>query len=328
MVAAGPDVRPWCGERRPHSSPFSLELLGALAKTDAEISEQSRLVEIYTMEGLLQVGGGASQGAKDVVIMCGGAMGGVTDQGTPCMSNCGVDGRRRSGRDGGRLPQSRRSEPVLLDTCAAVDLAMRNGAERFVVLGHFGGVAVQAAGTFPHLVAGVITHATQSAGCEEAARMGDTPLLLLHGEQRLDPRAGELDDGARPCRARRGVRTFPNADHLMSEVADEIVEITGEWCGPASTNTQGANGLSPSPSSESRSSCRPASTSQPGGGIAAAQQQHGLLALSAPPLREASPESVGSARFRGRRRSPSSQRTRTHVRFSRSNRAPCATMQA
>ena len=33
--------------------------------------------------------------------------------------------------------------------------------------------------------------------------------------------------------ARRGphgeVRTFPNADHLMSEVADEIAEITGEW---------------------------------------------------------------------------------------------------
>lgn len=32
-----------------------LELLSALAKTDAEISKQSRLVEIYTMEGLLQI---------------------------------------------------------------------------------------------------------------------------------------------------------------------------------------------------------------------------------------------------------------------------------
>jgi hypothetical protein len=32
-----------------------LELLGALAKTNAEISEQRRLVEIYTMGGLLQI---------------------------------------------------------------------------------------------------------------------------------------------------------------------------------------------------------------------------------------------------------------------------------
>ena len=32
-----------------------LELLGALAKTDAEISGQSRLAEIYTVEGLLQI---------------------------------------------------------------------------------------------------------------------------------------------------------------------------------------------------------------------------------------------------------------------------------
>ena len=31
-----------------------LELLGALAKADAEIDEHSRLVEIYTMQGLLQ----------------------------------------------------------------------------------------------------------------------------------------------------------------------------------------------------------------------------------------------------------------------------------
>ena len=58
-----------------------LELLGTLAKADAKISEQSRLVEIYTMEGLLPIWWWGEPGAKDEVIMCGGAMGGVTGPG-------------------------------------------------------------------------------------------------------------------------------------------------------------------------------------------------------------------------------------------------------
>ena len=67
-----------------------LELLGALAKTDAEISEQSRLVEIYTMEGLLQIWWWGEPGAKDVVIMCGGAMGGALYfmRGIACWRGC------------------------------------------------------------------------------------------------------------------------------------------------------------------------------------------------------------------------------------------------
>ena len=108
-------------------------------------------------------------------------MGGVTDQ-APCMSNSLRRWPPKAGLHGGRHAKQEIELPF--STPAQHDLAMRNGAERFVVLGHsFGGaVAVQAAGTFLHLVAGVLTYATQSAGCEEAARMGDTPLLLLHGE--------------------------------------------------------------------------------------------------------------------------------------------------
>lgn len=208
-----------------------LELLGALAKTDAEISDQSRLVEIYTMEGLLQIWWWGEPGAKDVVIMCGGAMGGVTGPGralyVELAASMAAEGRAAMAVDYRKAGDLSRS---LLDTCAAVDLAMRNGAERFVVLGHsFGGaVAVQAAGTFPHLVAGVITYATQSAGCEEAARMGDTPLLLLHGEH--DSILGPENSMMVHALAGHGeVRTFPNTDHLMGEVAEEIAEITAEW---------------------------------------------------------------------------------------------------
>ena len=105
----------------------------------------------------------------------------------------------------------------LLDVCAAADLALRNGAQRFVILGHsFGGaVAIQAAGTFPAATAGVITYATQSAGCEEAGRMGAVPLLLLHGER--DSILGPENSMMVQALAGHGdVRTFPDTDHLLS----------------------------------------------------------------------------------------------------------------
>ncbi|MEM7143289.1 MAG: hypothetical protein AAF548_19895, partial [Actinomycetota bacterium] len=82
--------------------------------------------------------------------------------------------------------------------------------------------------TFTAHTAGVITYATQSAGCEEAARIGDTPLLLLHGER--DSILGPENSMIVQTLAGTGeVRTFPDTDHLMAEAADEIAEITGTW---------------------------------------------------------------------------------------------------
>lgn len=150
--------------------------------------------------------------------MCGGAMGGVTGPGralyVELVASMATEGRAAMAvdyRKAGDLSLS------FLDTCAAADLAMRNGAKRFVGLSHsFGGaVAVQEAGTFPHLVAGVITYATQSGGCEEATRMGDTPLLLLHGEH--DSILGPENSMMVQALAGHGdIRTFPKTDHLMS----------------------------------------------------------------------------------------------------------------
>ena len=56
-------------------------MLGALAKSDAELDETTRLMEIYTMEGLLQIWWFGQPGATDVALMCGGAMGGVLGPG-------------------------------------------------------------------------------------------------------------------------------------------------------------------------------------------------------------------------------------------------------
>jgi pimeloyl-ACP methyl ester carboxylesterase len=206
-------------------------MLGVLAKADGELSETSRVVEIYTMEGLLQIMWHGAPDATDVVLMCGGAMGGMLGPGRSLYLELGLElaaeGRAAMAvgyRKPGDLTRS------LLDTCAAADLALRNGAERFAILGHsFGGaVAIQAASTFAAHTAGVITYATQSAGCEEAARIGDTPLLLLHGER--DSILGPENSMMVQSLAGTGeVRMFPDTDHLMAEAADEIAEITGRW---------------------------------------------------------------------------------------------------
>lgn len=208
-----------------------LELLGALAKSDAELDEATRLVEIYTMEGLLQIWWFGLPGAADVALLCGGAMGGLTGPGHSLYPTLGKqladEGRAAMAIDYRKPGDLAR---CLLDVCAATDLAVRNGAERFVILGHsFGGaVAIQAAGTFPGATAGVITYATQSGGCEEAARMGNVPLLLLHGER--DSILGPENSMMVQALAGHGeVRTFPDADHLLAEVADEIETITIDW---------------------------------------------------------------------------------------------------
>jgi Dienelactone hydrolase family len=208
-----------------------LDLLGVLAKADGELSETSRVVEIYTMEGLLQIWWHGDPAARDVALMCGGAMGGMLGPGRSLYLELGLE-LAAEGRGamaiGYRTPGD--LTRCLLDTCAAADLALRNGAERFAILGHsFGGaVAIQAASTFPAHTAGIVTYATQSAGCEDAALIGSTPLLLLHGER--DSILGPENSVMVQSIAGTGeVRTFPGTDHLMVEAADEIAEITGTW---------------------------------------------------------------------------------------------------
>ena len=62
-------------------------------------------------------------------------------------------------------------EACCLDVAAAVQLAVGTGVERVVAMGHsFGGAVAVAVGVgLPEYIAGVVTFATQSAGCEAPA---------------------------------------------------------------------------------------------------------------------------------------------------------------
>lgn len=208
-----------------------LDMLGALAKSTAELDETSRIVEVYTMDGLLRVWWFGVPGAADVALMCGGAMGGMLGPGDALylylarhLADIGSAAMIVDYRRPGDLVR------CVLDVCAAADLAQRNGAKRFGLLGHsFGGaVVISAAARFPALAAGIITFATQSGGCEQAGQTRGVPLLLLHGER--DRILGPENSLMVQSLAGHGeVRMLADTDHLMAESASEIAEISRTW---------------------------------------------------------------------------------------------------
>jgi pimeloyl-ACP methyl ester carboxylesterase len=118
------------------------------------------------------------------------------------------------------------------DVAAAADLAGRRGARRFVVMGHsFGGaVAIQVGAVLGTHCAGVVTLSTQSAGCEVAAELGDTPLLLVHGtnDEILPPETSAV---VQMLAGHGEVVLLPGSGHLLSEAAGELRERLGTWIG-------------------------------------------------------------------------------------------------
>jgi predicted alpha/beta hydrolase family esterase len=171
------------------TDPTALDALHPLASTEVEVGPALRHREVFTRRGLLTVlthvpsPSFLTQGA---IVACGGAMGGLLGPGRGLYQQLGVRWAERG------VPVLRVGyrEPNNLDLCAhdvacAVELARDAGAERVVVMGHsFGGaVAVRAAVVMTGSVAGVVTFATQSAGCEVAGALAGRPFLLFHGDR-------------------------------------------------------------------------------------------------------------------------------------------------
>jgi len=216
------------------SGPTALEALRSLASTEVEVTSTFRHREVYTSRGLLTVltheprRGAAGDGA---VVACGGALGGVLGPGEALYHRLG----ERWSQRGVRFLRVGYREANNLDQCAhdlacGVELAREAGASRVVVMGHsFGGaVAVRTAVVMPVSVVGVVTFATQSAGCEVAGALAGRPLLLFHGDrdELLPPESSYI---VAAMAGHGEVVLLPGDGHLLAKSDEVIVDRLDEW---------------------------------------------------------------------------------------------------
>jgi predicted alpha/beta hydrolase family esterase len=219
-----------------HRPTTPLESLGVLASQDVMITGQLRHVEMYTMRGLLTLlwhePAEDRVAAPAALVLCGGAMGGLLGPADGLYHRLGVEWARRGVpvlRVSYRVPND--LDACCVDVAAAVQLAVgAGGAERVVVMGHsFGGaVAVRVGVGLPEVVAGVVTFATQSAGCEVAGGLSNRPLLLFHGD-RDEILPFESSEMVRMIAGAGEVVRLPGDGHLLAKSGDAIWERLEQW---------------------------------------------------------------------------------------------------
>lgn len=210
-----------------------LEMLGVIASQQATLSSTLRQVELYTMRGLLSLLWHEPAGiARNVgVVMMGGAMGGTLGPGDGLYHALGQSLAEKD------IPSIRMSyrKPNDLDRCcvdaaAAVQLLVGSGADSVVLMGHsFGGaVAVRVGVGLSEMVGGVVTFATQSAGCEVAGGLQGKPLLMFHGDSDsiLPVEASEV---VRAMAGTGDLHIMEGDDHLLAHSHDEMLTILEPW---------------------------------------------------------------------------------------------------
>ena len=223
--------------------PGPLDLLEALARQEVTLAPGLRHVEVYTMRGLLTVLWHGDPDAPAVVVLGGGAMGGLLGPADGFYHWLGEElGTPGSGfgvlRVGWRKPND--IDRCTLDLLAASDLAARAGALSFVTGGHsFGGaIAVRAAMAMSTWAKGVVTFATQSAGCEEAGAL-TAPLLAFHGDRdEILP----LVSSQAVCALSGGPTELvvcEGAGHLLSEAGELLKERVPAWIAEQCAGTTG-----------------------------------------------------------------------------------------
>ena len=201
-----------------------LELLEALVAEEVEIAPGLSHLEVYTMRGLLTLLWHGDHAARAVVVTCGGGMGSLLGPARALYHWLGNElAPQGIGviRVGYRKPND--LSRCVHDVAAATDLASRSGGRRFVLMGHsFGGaVAVQAGVVLGEHCAGIVTFATQSAGCEFASELAETPLLLFHGtdDEILPPDTSAV---VQMLAGHGDVVLLPGDGHLLNKSVDEI----------------------------------------------------------------------------------------------------------
>ncbi len=239
-TGAAPGPPPGAGSPRPGAAPTDrdeieatspLASLGVLAVQSKTVFDGFDHVELFSPRGLLTLLWHGPRDAHDVVLLCGGALGGLLGPADGLYHDLGVVFAQigiGTIRIGYRRPND--LDACLVDTIATAELAARSGASRFVTVGHsFGGaVAINAAITLSSHAAGVVTLATQSAGCERADLLGDTPLLLLHGDRDeiLPPSSSQM---VRMIAGTGELVIMPGAGHLFTQVDRELRDRLVRW---------------------------------------------------------------------------------------------------
>lgn len=211
-----------------------LDILGIMASQQAMLGPELRHIEMYTRSGLLSILWHEPRGeARNVgVVMMGGAMGGVMGPGEALYHVLGEDFSARG------IPSMRISyrKPNDLDSCcidaaAAVQMMVGTGCDRVVLMGHsFGGaVAIRVAVGLSAMVTGVVTFATQSAGCEVAGGLQGRPLLMFHGD-RDEILPLEASEVVRSMAGTGELRVMPGDGHLLAKSHDVMREEVNAWC--------------------------------------------------------------------------------------------------
>lgn len=210
-----------------------LELLEALARQEIVVHPTLRHLEVFTLRGLLTVFWHGDPDAEAAVVLGGGAMGGLLGPADGFYHWLGDElGTPGSGigvlRVGWRRPND--LDLCTLDLLAAADLAARAGAGRFVTGGHsFGGaIAVRGGMAMGDWTRGVVTFATQSAGCEEAGGL-TAPLRAYHGDrdELLPVMASEV-----VCQLAGGeaeVVVCAGSGHLLTEAGEQLRAEVPDW---------------------------------------------------------------------------------------------------
>jgi pimeloyl-ACP methyl ester carboxylesterase len=216
------------------TDPTALEALHPVATSEVTITDGLTHREVYTARGLLTAfvhEPGAGAAAPAAVVMCGGALGGLLGPGHGLYHALG---ERWSAR-GVRTVRIGYRTPNDLDRCAhdlacGVEWARDAGAERIVVMGHsFGGaVAIRTAVVMPASVVGVVTFATQSAGCEVAGALDGRPLLLFHGDrdELLPPESSQT---VQMIAGSGEVVILPGDGHVLAKSDAAITERLDRW---------------------------------------------------------------------------------------------------
>lgn len=207
-----------------------LEVLEVLDLSEVEPAPGARHTEILTRAGKLAILWDGEPGDGRVVIACGGALGGLI--GPRGLFFDLAAGLAPLGVSTLRVDYRRPGDPAscLLDAAVAIDLAQRRGGTRFVLVGHsFGGaVVIRTAALLPDLVAGVVTLASQSGGCELATQLAGRPFLLLHGTaDEVIPAAAS--SFVRDLAGHGEVVLLPGAGHQLAECGDELRTRLPPW---------------------------------------------------------------------------------------------------